>query len=73
MIIISASRRNLDYASQAPLHPGYTGYAGWLAPFLEVDGEERASSLPSNTASSSLSLAINLRIPAFVNPFSPIG
>jgi len=25
MIIISASRRNLDYASQAPLHPGYAG------------------------------------------------
>ena len=25
MIIISASRKNLDYASQAPLHPGYTG------------------------------------------------
>jgi len=24
MIIISA-RKNLDYASQAPLHPGYTG------------------------------------------------
>jgi hypothetical protein len=23
MIIISASWRNLDYASQAPLHPGY--------------------------------------------------
>ena len=21
--------RNLDCASQAPLHPGYAGYAGW--------------------------------------------
>ena len=34
MIIISTSRRNLDYASQAPLHPGYAGYGpnddhGW--------------------------------------------
>jgi|GEM_PF-3715006 len=27
MIIISASRRNLDYASQAPLHPGYAGFS----------------------------------------------
>ena len=25
MIIISANPKNLDYASQAPLHPGYTG------------------------------------------------
>jgi len=27
MIIISANRRNLDYAPQAPLHPGYTGFS----------------------------------------------
>jgi len=26
IIIISVSRRNLDYASQATLHPGYAGY-----------------------------------------------
>jgi hypothetical protein len=45
----------------------------FASPRRYVAGEERASSLPSNTASSSLSLAINFRIPAFVNPFSPIG
>ena len=50
--------------------PGYP-----ISPTIrnQVEGEERASSLPSNTASSSLSFATNLRIPAFVNPFSPIG
>ena len=26
MIIIAAGRGNLDYASQAPLHPGYVTY-----------------------------------------------
>ena len=56
-----------------PILPRVRCKALFASPRRYVAGEERASSLPSNTASSSLSLAINFRIPAFVNPFSPIG
>ncbi len=56
----------------------YREAAGQLGPpgsgnRFQLDGDDLASSLPSNTASSSFSLAISLRIPALVKPFSPMG